>query len=351
MNAPALWMAPLADVTDSAFRAMAFAYGADRCTTEMVSAAALARGGPEARSLLERLPEEQGETYVQLHGSDPGEMEEAARRVAALGRFQGIDLNAGCPGAQVMEAGAGTALIGDLPLLRRLVAALVRGAGCLPVSIKTRVGLDPARPAAAELARIAEGEGAACIAFHARYASARHSGPRDWAQVAQAVAATRIPVFANGGIRSPESAIAALRDSGAAGIMPGRGAVGFPFLFGVIRAALRGNPLPVPPPFPEESAPGASPPSPATLMRRIPPLAEVKAAVRRHLALSLALKRQIRERCPGEGPDPEEAVTADFRRHIFTYFHHRPGAAALHRGLSSLHTLADILAAVDGFPA
>ena len=81
MNAPTLWMAPLADVTDSAFRAMAFACGADRCTTAMVSASALVRGDPEAPPLLERLPEERGETYVQLHGSDPGEMEEAARKI------------------------------------------------------------------------------------------------------------------------------------------------------------------------------------------------------------------------------------------------------------------------------
>lgn len=346
-----LWMAPMAEVTDSAFRAMAFSGGADRCTTEMVSAAGLSRGSPGSLPLLERLPEERGATFAQLYGADPHQMEEAARRVAALGRFQGLDLNAGCPAPKVLRCGGGAALLEDLPLLRRLVAALVRGADGLPVSVKTRVGPDPARPLAAELARIAEGEGAACLALHGRYASARHSGPCDWPQVAAAAAAVRIPVFANGGIRSPEDALAALRASGAAGLMVGRGAVGCPFLFAEIRAALAGAPLPRPAPPPNETAPGASPPSAATLARRVAPVADVVAAVRSHLALSLALKRRMKANHPECDFEPERAVALDFRRHVFTYFRNRPGASALRRRLNDLHSPADILAAVaDCFP-
>ena len=350
---PVLWAAPLAEVTDSAFRAMAFGCGADRCTTEMVSAAGLSRGSEASFALLERLPEERGETFAQLYGSDPGEMEEAARRVVALGRFQGLDLNAGCPAPKVLRVGGGAALLGDLALLRRLVAALVRGAGgALPVSVKTRVGPDPARPIAAELARIAEGEGAACVALHGRYASARHSGPCDWTQVAAAVAAVRIPVFANGGIRSPEDAIAALRETGAAGLMVGRGAVGCPFLFGEIRSALAGAPPPAPALPPNETAAGATPPSAATLARRVAPIADVVAAVRRHLALSLALKRQMKAAHPAAcTSDPELAVALDFRRHVFTYFRNRPGASALRRRLNDLRTPDAILAAIaDCFP-
>ena len=345
-------MAPLAEVTDSASRAMAFSCGADRCTSEMVSAAGLSRGSPGSLPLLERLPEERGETYAQLYGSDPAEMEEAARRVVALGRFQGLDLNAGCPAPKVLRCGGGAALLGDLALLRRLVAAIVRGAGgALPVSVKTRIGPDPAHPIAAELARIAEGEGAACVALHGRYASARHSGPCDWAQVAAAVAAVKIPVFANGGIRAPADALAALRETGAAGLMVGRGAVGCPFLFAEIRAALAGAAPRAPALPPNEAAPGATPPSAATLARRVAPIAEVVDAVRRHLVLSLALKRQMKAAHPECDFEPELAVALDFRRHVFTYFRNRPGASALRRRLNELRSPGDILAAIaDCFP-
>lgn len=347
-----LWMAPMAEVTDSAFRAMAFAHGADRCTTEMVSAAGLSRGSPGSLPLLERLPEERGETFAQLYGSVPEEMEEAARRVAALGRFAGLDLNAGCPAPKVLRVGGGAALLEDPALFRRLVAALVRGAGGLPVSVKTRVGPDPSRPIAAELARIAEGEGASCVAMHGRYASARHSGPCDWAQVAAAVAAVKVPVFANGGIRAPEDALAALRETGAAGLMVGRGAVGCPFLFGEIRAALAGGTLPAPALPPNEASPRATPPSAATLARRVAPIADVVAAVRRHLALSLALKRQMKANHPECSFEPERAVALDFRRHVFTYFRNRPGASALRRRLNDLQSPEDILATVaECFPA
>lgn len=347
-----LWAAPLAEVTDSAFRAMAFEHGADRCTTEMVSAAGLSRGSEASLALLERLPEERGETFAQLYGSNPGELEEAARRVAALGRFQGLDLNAGCPAPKVLRVGGGAALLEDTSLLRRLVAALVRGAGGLPVSVKTRIGPDPSRPIAAELARIVEGEGAACVALHGRYASARHSGPCDWTQVAAAVAAVEIPVFANGGIRSPGDALDALRETGAAGLLVGRGAVGCPFLFAEIRAALAGEAPPSPALPPNETADGATPPSAATLARRAAPIPEVVAAVRRHLALSLALKRQMKAAHPDACTfDPELAVALDFRRHVFTYFRNRPGASALRRRLNDLRTPDAILAAVaDCFP-
>lgn len=347
----ALWMAPMAEITDSAFRTMAFEHGADRCTTEMVSAAGLSRGSPGSTPLLERLPEERGETFAQLYGADPADMEEAARRVAALGRFQGLDLNAGCPAPKVLRTGGGAALLRDVARFRRLVAALVRGAGGLPVSVKTRVGPDPSHPIAAELARIAEGEGASCIAIHGRYASARHSGPCDWAQVAAAVSAVRIPVFANGGIAAPADAFAALRETGAAGLVVGRGAVGCPFLFGEIRAALAGTPRPAPPLPPNETAPGATPPAPATLVRRAAPLPVVVAAVRRHLALSLALKRQMLANNAECCFDPETAVALDFRRHVFVYFRNRPGASALRRRLNDLRSPADILAAIaDCFP-
>jgi len=326
METPRLALAPLAEVTDAAFRAVAFAAGADAATTEMVSAAGLVRGSRNTPPLLERLPEEEGRPVsVQLYGHDPAELAEASRLVAGLGRFAAVDLNAGCPMRRIVENGDGAALMRDPALLGRCVEAMVRAAAPMPVTVKTRIGTDPDHPAAAELARVCENAGASLLAVHGRYASRVHAGPVDAPRIAEAVAAVRIPVLANGGIHSAAQALALLRETGAAGAMVGRGALGAPWLFTEIQAALAGRRAP-PPPGPAERA----------------------ALAKRHLALSLALHRRLRERFPDAGGlDPEAAVVLDFRRHVFHYFHGLPGAAALRRRMGSAASLPDLLAAID----
>ena len=323
-------LAPLAEVTDGAFRAMAFACGADAATTEMVSAAGLVRGSRNTPPLLERLPDERDRPLsAQLYGHDPDELAEATRRVAALGRFAAVDLNAGCPMRRIVENGDGAALMRDPALLGRCVAAMARAAAPLPVTVKTRIGTDPEHPCPALLARVCEENGAALVAVHGRYASQAHAGPVDLSRIAEAVAAARIPVLANGGVRSAADAIATLRATGAAGVMVARGAVGAPWIFGEIRAALS----------------GAEPPPP-------PSVAERAALARRHVALALAWHCLLRERFPTASPlDPEAAVVLDFRRHLFNYFRGLPGAAALRRRMGEMRGVADILAAIDeAFP-
>ena len=189
---PLVAFAPMAEITDSAFRAVAFARGADLCVSEMVSAAGLVRDSRNTAPLLERLPEERGPTAVQLYGAVPAELEEAARRLAGEGAFEAIDLNAGCPAKKVLACGAGAALLREPALFARCVEAVARGAGgAVPVTVKTRIGPDPAHPIAAELARLAEAAGASLLAMHGRYASRIHSGPVDAARLAEAVAAVR----------------------------------------------------------------------------------------------------------------------------------------------------------------
>jgi nifR3 family TIM-barrel protein len=327
MDTPLVALAPLAEVTDAAFRAVAAAAGADAATTEMVSAAGLVRGSRNTPPLLERIPEEGAlPVAAQLYGHDPAELAEAARIVAGLGRFAAVDLNAGCPMRRIVANGDGAALLRDPALLGRCVAAMARAAAPLPVTAKLRIGSDPEHPAAARLARVCEENGAALLAVHGRYASQAHAGPVDAARIAEAVAAVRVPVLANGGIRSAADALSLLRETGAAGAMVGRGALGAPWIFGQIRAALAGR---EPPP-----APGP---------------AERAALARRHLALSLALHRRLRERFPGAGPEPEAAAVLDFRRHVFHYFDGLPGAAALRRAMAGAATIDDLLAAMEPF--
>lgn len=326
---PVVVSAPMAEITDAAYRVMAFEAGADACWTEMVSAAGLTHGSAASPLLLLPLPEERGRPLVaQLYGSNPAEMAEAVRIVSDLGIFDAIDLNAGCPAPKVVRTGGGAALLRNLPLYGALIAAAVR-ATSLPVTVKTRIGAVPAAPLAAELARIAEDAGAALLSMHGRYAAAFHSGPVHADALASAVQAVRIPVLVNGGIDSSAVALDLLAKTGAAGVMLGRAAVGNPWLFGAVRSALA---------VPGDAAAAANA---ATSAQR--PGSEVRAALLRHLALSLEAKTLAHV------ADPDRAAATDFRRSLFLYFRGRPGAARLRGRLNTLTGVAEIRAAIDAF--
>lgn len=316
---PLLAAAPMAEITDSAFRTMCFRHGADLCVTEMVSAAGIFRHSPNTKPLLERLPEEVGPTFVQIYGSDPKEMAYAAAFVTDLGRFQGIDLNAGCPAPKVLRCGGGAALLVNPPLIGELVSAIAKSTS-LPVSLKTRIGPNPETPIAAELAHIAQESGANLLVMHGRFATARHSGPVDATLLHEAVEASRIPVLVNGGIQTAKNATDLLAATGAAGVMPARGSVGNPWLFREIREAV-GRPLEGPRP-------------------------SLQDTVRDQLRLTLAIKRQALDCNPSLDFDADEAVALDFRHHLFAYFKGLPGAGELRRRLNDLHTEEDILRAI-----
>lgn len=316
---PLLAAAPMAEITDSAFRTMCFRHGADLCVTEMVSAAGIYRHSPNTLPLLARLPEETGPTFVQLYGSDPKEMAYAAAFVTDLGRFQGIDLNAGCPAPKVLRCGGGAALLMNPALIGELVSAIAKSTA-LPVSLKTRIGPNPETPIAAELARIAQESGASLLVMHGRFATARHAGPVQTGLLRNAVEAVRIPVVANGGIQSARDAVELLDATGAAGVMPARGTVGNPWLFREIREMV-GRTLDGPRP-------------------------SLRDEVRTQLRLTLAGKRLALESNPALDFDADEAVALDFRHHLFAYFKGLPGAGELRRRLNDLHTEEDILRAI-----
>ncbi len=353
---PLLALAPMAEITDSPFRCLAFEAGADACTTEMVSAAGLVRASRNTMPLLERLPEERGFLAVQLYGHDECELEEAAAIVAGMGRFQAVDLNAGCPMRRIVGNGDGAALMADLPLLGRCVAAISRGvarafassghgagASPLPVWVKTRIGLDPGRPAAAEIVRVCIENGASLVAVHGRYASRAHSGPVDAPRIAEAVAAAAeadVPVLANGGVRSAADAAALLRATGAAGVMVGRGAVGRDL------SGIRLGLSPDFPALPSQTACHASACSApeAQTSGSWPDLPSALAAFRRHLALLLKFKRQIARLWPDAAPlSPDAAVVIDARRSLFNYFKGFSGAAAFRKALQDARSYDDVL--------
>jgi len=229
-----LAFAPLSGVSDLPARLLAHEAGAGLVFTETLNARALVEGRPGALRRLRTDPAE-GRLAVQLFGAEPHYLGEAAARLADAG-FTWLDLNLGCPVKKFLRAGAGAALLRAPDRLAPLFAALrERFAGT--VSVKLRLGWDAAHGVAPEVTRLAAAEGLDLATIHGRTRAQQYRGHADRDAIAAAVeSADDLPVLANGDVRTPEDVFAMLRDTGAAGVMIGRAAVGNPWIFAQTRA-------------------------------------------------------------------------------------------------------------------
>ena len=242
-------LAPMAGVTDLAFRQICREMGAGYSCTELVSAKALCYQDKKSKQLLKMAPNEHP-AAAQIFGSDVSCMAEAAQIAAEVSGAELIDINMGCPVGKVVSSGDGSALMKDVDKAARIAEAVVK-ASPVPVTVKMRRGWDKGSINAVELSRALEQVGVAAVCIHGRTRTQMYAGQADWTTIKEVKEAVKIPVMANGDVFSAEDAVRILAFTGADMALVGRGAFGNPWIFQQSAAALSGEPVPSLPPLKE----------------------------------------------------------------------------------------------------
>ena len=312
---PPVVLAPMAGVTNPPFRTLCRRYGAGLYVSEMITARALVEGNRKTLLLASFGPEEATRS-LQLYGVDPHYVGEAVRILVGDGHVDHVDMNFGCPVRKVTSKGGGSAIPLKPRLLRRIVAAAVGAAGRVPVTIKFRIGIDERYTTFLDAGRVAQEEGCAAVALHARTAAQLYDGEARWEAIAELKrAVTRIPVLGNGDVWEAEDALRMMRRTGCDGVVVGRGCLGRPWLFRDLADVFDGRP-------PQD------PPS----------LGGVVDVMLEHARLLAAWLGD------------EAAAMRAFRKHSSWYTKCFPGSAALRQRLMqvlAVDELASVLSAVD----
>jgi nifR3 family TIM-barrel protein len=309
-------LAPMAGITNTAFRRLCREFGAGLYVSEMITSRALVERTEKSMRLIGHHESEKPRS-IQLYGVDPATLAEAVTMVVAEDRADHIDLNFGCPVPKVTRRGGGAALPWKLGLFREIVERAVKAAGDLPLTIKMRKGIDSDHLTYLEAGRIAEGAGVASIALHARTAAEFYSGHSDWSAIAKLKETiTSVPVLGNGDIWSGADGVRMVEETGCDGVVVGRGCLGRPWLFGDLAAAFRGQ----------------------TDIAQ-PTLGTVAATLRRHTELLV-------EYFGGN----EDHACRDIRKHVSWYFKGYPVGGELRANLArveSLQQMDDLLGQLD----
>jgi nifR3 family TIM-barrel protein len=312
-------LAPMAGITNTAYRRLCREFGAGLYVSEMITSRALVERTEGSMRLI-RHHESETPRSIQLYGVDPKTVSEAVTMLVAEDRADHIDLNFGCPVPKVTRKGGGAALPWKLDLFRDIVEGAVTAAGDLPLTIKMRKGIDSGHLTYLEAGRIAEGAGVASIALHARTASEFYSGHADWSAIARLKESIRdVPVLGNGDIWSGADAIRMVAETGCDGVVVGRGCLGRPWLFGELAAAFGG----------ETTAADVTHPS----------LGVVAATLRRHAELLVDF-------FDGD----EDHACRDIRKHVGWYFKGYPVGGGVRASLAtveSLQQMDDLLGTLD----
>ncbi len=295
-------MAPMAGISDRAFREICIEYGADFVFTEMISAKALCFRDRKTNDLL-AMGDMEKPYGIQIFGSEPEVIYEAVRILNDRDHSV-LDLNLGCPAPKVVKNGDGCALMKTPEMAKKVIEAAVK-ASVKPVTVKIRKGWDQEQINDLEIARIAEEAGAKMLTIHGRTREEFYSGTADWEAIRRVKSSLSIPVIGNGDIFTGKDAKEMLEETGVDAVMVGRGARGNPFIFEDIKSTLQGKEKP-----------------PVTSL-------EFKEAILRHIEKTVAYKG-------------EHTAVKEMRKHLGWYVKGRPGAAALKREINSITAKASL---------
>ena len=240
-----VFLAPMAGVTDTPYRILAHEMGCAMAFAEMVSVLGIHFRNEKTLAMLETVPEERP-LAMQLFGARPEPVAEAAAYVESLGCADVIDFNMGCPAPKIVKNGAGSALLKEPERAGEILAALVK-ATKLPVTVKMRIGWDESSINAVEMAKRAEAAGVSAIAVHGRTREQYYKGHADWSMIAAVKRAVKVPVIANGDIRTTADLARVFRETECDGVMIGRAAQGNPWIFRAFRSFLETG-VEIPPP-------------------------------------------------------------------------------------------------------
>ena len=323
INIPVV-LAPMAGITNTAFRRLCREYGGGLYVSEMVTSRALVERTEESMRLIGH-HESEGTRSVQLYGVDPKTISEAVTMLVAEDRADHIDLNFGCPVPKVTRKGGGAALPYKQDLFSAIVNAAVKAAGDIPVTVKMRKGIDADHLTFLDAGKAARDAGVAAVALHARTASEYYSGNADWSAIAELKNSLGdVQVLGNGDIWSAGDAIRMMRETGCNGVVVGRGCLGRPWLFADLQAAF------------EEYA--KNPNSDAAIDPVQPNLGQVSEAFKKHSELLV------------EFFESEERACRDIRKHVAWYFKGYPVGGEFRASLAqveSLQQMDDILGTID----
>ena len=311
---PPVVLAPMAGVTNVAFRRLCRGFGAGLYVSEMITARALVEGNAKTLGMA-AFAEDEPVRSVQLCGVDPAVMAAAVGRLVDDIGVDHIDLNFGCPAGKVTRQGAGAALPVHRTLFRSIVGAAVGAAGTVPVTVKLRIGIDADHTTYLESGMIAEDEGVAAVTLHARTAEQLYSGRADWEAIRRLKEAVRsVPVLGNGDVWEAGDALAMVAATGCDGVVVGRGCLGRPWLFRDLADAFAGRPLQGP-----------------------PPLGVITAMMRDHVELLRAAFG-------------EDIGVRQFRKHAGWYLTGFAVGPAVRRSLGLARTVAEVHALLDSLP-
>ncbi|MDQ4039306.1 MAG: tRNA dihydrouridine synthase DusB [Actinomycetota bacterium] len=327
---PPVELAPMAGITNPAFRTLCREHGAGLYVCEMITATALVARNPKTMRMI-RFADDEYPRSIQLYGVDPVTVGRAVGLIVEENRADHIDLNFGCPVPKVTRRGGGAAIPWRRELLRSILrAAMAAAEGRVPITMKMRIGIDDGHITYRDAGQIAQDEGLASVALHGRTAAQLYAGEANWAAIADLVELLDIPVLGNGDIWEADDALRMVEQTGCAGVVIGRGCLGRPWLFADLASAFDGDPA-----------------------RKLPPLSAVAATMRRHA--SLLLDEYGALHADRADPHARDRGIRDFRKHIAWYLKGFAVGGETRRALSlvgSLDELEELLAGIadQSFP-